>query len=54
MGNARFVVVTCISYIFSRRKSVLAMGDLIHTCYLSLGRWSEPPHLADMYLASPW
>lgn len=54
MGNAQFVVVTCISYSFSRRKNVLAMGDLIHACCLSLRRWSEPLHLADMYLASLW
>ena len=30
------------------------MGDLMHACCLSLGRCSEPPYLADMYLVRPW
>ena len=54
MGNVRFAMVTCISYLLSRRKSVLAMGNRMHAWCLSLGRWSEPPYLADMCLASPW
>ena len=54
MGNARFLVVTCISNSLSSRNSVLAIGDLRQACCLSFGRCSEPPYLADMYLASPW
>ena len=54
MGNARFVVVTCISYSLSNRKSVLAMGDLVHSCCLNLGKWSEPPYLDVIYLVNPW
>ena len=54
MGNVRFVIVTCISYFLSRRKSVRAMGDHMHACCLSLGRWSEPPYLATICLVSPW
>ena len=37
MGNARLGMVVCISYSVSNRKSVLAMGDLVQVCYLSLG-----------------
>ena len=47
------MVVTCISYSLLRRKNVLAMGDRMHACCFSLGRWSEPPYLAVMCLASP-
>ena len=54
MGNDRFVDVTCISYSLSKRNSVLAVGDLLHACCLSLGRWSEPPYLAVRCLVSPW
>ena len=54
MGNDRFTEVTCISYSPSRRNSVRAMGDLMHACCLSLGRWSEPPYLAVICLVSPW
>ena len=54
MGNARFVVVTCISYSHSSRKNVRAMGDLLQACCLSLERCSEPPYLAVVYLARPW
>ena len=52
MGNARFAVVTCISYSLSRRNNVLAMGDRMHACCLSVERWSDPPYLATMCLAS--
>ena len=38
IGNARFVVVTCISYSLLRRKNVLAMGERMHACCLSLER----------------
>ena len=51
MGNARFMMVTCISYFLSSRKSVCTMGDLVHACCLSLGRCNEPPYLVVMYLA---
>ena len=54
MGNERFAVVTCISYSFSRRKSVRAMRDRMQACCLSLGRWSDPPYLAAICLVSPW
>lgn len=54
MGNERFEVVAWISYSLSSRKSVRAMGDLVQACCLSLGRWREPPYLADMYLVRPW
>ena len=40
MGDARFVVVLCILYLLSSRKSVLAMGDLVQGCHLNLGRCS--------------
>ena len=50
MGNARFAVVTCISYSLSSKKSVLAMSDLEQACCLSLERCSEPPYLADIYI----
>ena len=30
MGNARIVVVTCISYSLLRRNNVLAMGERMH------------------------
>ena len=53
-GNPRFVVVTWISYSLFNRKRVLAMGDLVHACCLSLERCSEPPYLATMYLVRPW
>ena len=53
-GDARFVVVTCISYFISSRKSILAMGDLVHACCLNLVRCSERPYLAVMYLVNPW
>ena len=53
MGNALFVVVMCISYSFSRRKSVRGMGDLEQACYFSLGKCREPPYLALIYLVSP-
>ena len=57
-GNAQFAVVTWISYSLSSRNKVLAMGDLVHACCLSLGRCSEPSYLVDMvylaYLARPW
>lgn len=52
MGTERFTVVVWISYSFSSRISVWAMGDLVQDCCLSLG--SEPPHLAVMYLVRPW
>ena len=52
-GNARLAVVTCISYSFVSRKRVRAMGDLVHACCFSFGRWSEPPYLAAMYLVRP-
>jgi hypothetical protein len=32
MGNARFVVVVCILYTLSSRKSLMAMGDLVQAC----------------------
>ena len=48
MGNAWFVVVVCISYSLSNRKSVLAMDDLVQACCLSLGRCNEPLYLADV------
>ena len=54
MGNARFAVVTCISNSLSSKRSILAIGDLKQACCSSLGRCSEPPYLADMYLARPW
>ena len=54
MGNARFVVVACISYSRSSKKSILATCDLMHACCFSLGRCSEPPYLAAMYLVRPW
>ena len=38
MGNARLVVVACISYSSSSSDNVMAMGDLVHACYLSSGR----------------
>ena len=43
MGNALFVVVTCILYSLYSRKNVRAMGDLEQACCLSLGRCREPP-----------
>ena len=46
-------MVTCISYSRFRRNNVLAIGDLVHACCFSLGKCSEPPYLADMYLARP-
>ena len=54
MGNVRVVEWICISYSLFRRKNVLAMGDRTHACCLSLGRWRDPPYLADMCLVSPW
>ena len=54
MGNLRFAGVTWISYSFSTRKKVLAMGDLAHACCLSLGRCNESLYLVDIYLARPW
>ena len=54
MGSARIAVVACISYSLYDRNNVLAMGDLMHDCCFSLGRCSEPPYLADIYLVSPW
>ena len=30
------------------------MGNLVHACSLSLGRSSQPPYLATMYLVRPW
>ena len=54
MENPRFVVVACISYLHLSKKSVLAMGDLVHACCLSLGRCNGPPYLAATYLAKPW
>ena len=53
MGNARIVVVMCISYSLSNRNSVLAIGDLMHACCFNLGRCSDLPYLAIIYLASP-
>ena len=53
MGNARNAVVTCISYSLSNKKSVRMMDDRTHACYLSLGRWREPPYLGAMCLGSP-
>ena len=50
MGNARFVVVICISYFFSSRKSICTMGDLVHVCCLSLGRCRKPLYLVVMHL----
>lgn len=43
-----------IVFFLSRRKRILAMGDLIHACCLSLGRWRDPPYMAAMCLARPW
>ena len=43
-----------ISYSLSSRKNIIAIGDLMQTCCLSLGRWSEPLYLAAIYLVSPW
>ena len=54
LGNARLVVVVCISYSLSSRKNVMAMGDLVQACCSGLGRCSEPPYLADKKLARPW
>ena len=53
-GNALFVVVMWISYSFFNRNRVLAMGDLVHACYFSLGRCSDPPYLATINLVRPW
>ena len=53
MGNARFAVVTWISYSLFRRNNVLAIGDRMHACCLSFERWSDPPYFAAMCLASP-
>ena len=53
-GNALVAVVTCISHSFLSKKKVRAIGDLVHACCLSFGRWKEPPYLATMYLVSPW
>ena len=50
MENERFVVVTCISYFFSRRKSVRAMDDRMQACCLNLDRWNDPPYLAAICL----
>ena len=47
------MVVTCISYSLVRRNSVLAIGDRMHACCFSLGRWSEPPYFAAICLVSP-
>ena len=30
------------------------MGDRVHACCLSLGRYREPPYLAAICLANPW
>ena len=38
----------------SNTNNVLAMGDMWRAWYFHLGRWREPPYLADMYLVSPW
>ena len=54
MGNARIVIVTCISYYLLRRNSVLAMSERMHDWCLSLERWNEPPCLATICLASLW
>ena len=53
MENALFVVVMCILYSLSSKKSVRSMGDLEHACCLSLDRCKEPSYLNDMYLARP-
>ena len=53
-GNALFVVVTWISYYLFKRKKVLIMGDLVHACCFSLGRYNDPPYLATICLVSPW
>ena len=53
MGNALFVVVMCISYLFFSRKNICAMGDLEHACCLNLDRCKEPLYLVVMYLARP-
>lgn len=50
MGNARLVMVICISNSRSSTKNVLAIGDLRHACCFSLGRWRDPPYMAAMYL----
>lgn len=54
MGNVQLKVVGCISYFVSNEKNVLAIGDLVWACCLSLGRCSEPLHLENIYLARPW
>ena len=53
MGNAQFAVVTCISNSFFSKNSVRAMGNFENACCLSLGRCSEAPYLAEMFLAKP-
>lgn len=53
-GGLYFVYIDFKLLLFSSRKRVWAMGDLMHAWCVSFGRLRDPPYFVTMYLVSPW
>ena len=51
--NFSSVLLRLVTLVFLSRYSVLVIGDLVQSCGDILGKFSEPPCLASIYLVNP-